>query len=192
MNKAFRALQRWCNADAYRPALVIGGFLFAAFLGQGIPYWDSDFSLFFKAVWDRSLLGLLWDWISPIYKGPGNWGFQDRPAQFIVYKVCYLIAGYNTWPHWLFKDLSYAGLGLMMYMWILRLAPGARKAALAAVIFFLAAPGPTAAHIWLADFAPTAELTFLTLTFVLWRLIEDTPPEYRWISEMGREERHQW
>ena len=179
----------------YRSALLIGGFLFAAFFVQGLPYWDCDYSINFAAIRGKSLFELIGQWISPVYSGVDNWGFLDRPAQFIVYRICYAIAGYNTWPYLLFKSACYAGLAVMVYVWALRLIPRtskSRAAAAAAALFFLVAPGPVGSLVWLADFGPTAELAFLVLTFVIWRQVEATPIEWKSLSPLRDRVQRRW
>lgn len=170
------------------PLLALGGFLFAAFIVQGLPYWDVDYTVNFTVVEGRSLVGLIADWISPFHapwlpqlQQGDAWGFLDRAAQFVVYRISYQLAGYDAWPYLLFKSLCYAGLGVLVYLWGTRLASedrAGRSAALAAAAFFLITPGPVAALVWLSDFAPAAELAFLALTFLLWREIERTPAEW--------------
>lgn len=184
MIQRIRTIQAWWTADIYRPVVFGVSLLFAWFIGQGIPYWDGDFDMYFKGAFERTLPQLLWGWISPVYQGPGNWGFQDRPPQFMIYKLVYRFAGYHSWPIWIFKDLCYAGLCLMIYQWVLLVAPGARKAALGAAIFFLVAPGPVAAHVWLSDFGSTAELCLAALTYIIWQWLEAEPgpSRERWIA----------
>lgn len=186
-----RALGNWWRDDPFRPALLAAGFLWAAFLTQGLPYWDSDFTLFFPNVQGKSLGRLLWDWISPVSTHAENWGFLDRAAQFLAYKVSYQIAGYDPWPYSLLRNLCYAGLGVMIYSWARRLTgpSKSRWPAAAAAVFFLLTPGPIAAHVWLADFAPVAEFVFLCLTYVLWRAVEATPAEWQSLSPANPEQR---
>jgi len=195
MEVSFRAFKRWWGEDVYRSGLLVGGFLFGAFWVQGLPYWDCDYSVNFEASQGRSLLGLIGQWLSPINNGTADWGFLDRQVQFIVYNICYKIAGYHPWPYLLFRTACYAGLGVMIYAWALRLIPETRnskRAAAAAALFFLFAPGPVASMVWLADFGPTAEFVFLVLTFVLWRQIEVTPIESTELSPLSNPEQRRW
>jgi tetratricopeptide (TPR) repeat protein len=184
-----KSFKIWWGKDLYRSTLLVGGFLFAVFILQGLPYWDDDFASVLTPNQSRSLFHLFLQWLSPIFTGSMNygmadrWGFQDRPVQFIAYKISYLIAGYDPWPYSLFKCACFAGLGVMIYSWALRLQKEGqdnRKAAFAASVFFLVTPGPVASMVWLTDFAPAAELAFLVLTFILWKKIEETPVE--WVS----------
>jgi tetratricopeptide (TPR) repeat protein len=189
-----RAFSRWWAEDPYRPALGIGGFLFAVFLVQGLPYWDVDYGYGFATVHGRSLLRLVLEWLSPIGRGE-NWGFLDRGAQLVVYKICYAIAGYDAWPFALIKSVCFAGLGVVVYSWALRVVPAAsngRHASLAAALFLLAAPGPVGSLAWLADFAPVAEFAFAMLTFVIWRQIEETPAEWEAIWPLDSPEKRAW
>lgn len=178
-----RTRQFW-KQDAFRKWLLVGGFLYALFMVQGIPFWDDDFTSWFWKVKDKNVFQLIFEWISPISTQPEYWGFNERPLQALIYKISYLIAGYDAWPYMIFKSLVYSGLGVMIYLWSLRLVPKslasshARWVGTLAAIFFLLTPGPFAALLMYQDFAPVAELIFLAVTYVIWDQIEKTPTEW--------------
>ncbi len=195
MESPARVLRGWWGNDVYRPALLIGGFLLAVFFLQGLPYWFDDYNFNFKITLSRSLSQLVWQWLSPFPAGGDDWGLLDRAVQFVVYKISYAISGYHTWPYLLFRSACYAGLGVMIYAWGLRLLPetqSSRRAALAAALFFLVTPGPVASLVYLADFAPAAELSFLILTFVMWKQIEQTPMEWGALWPLSSPEKRKW
>jgi hypothetical protein len=175
---------RWWQDDPCRPALLAAGFLWAAFITQGLPFWDGDFTIYFRGMLGKSFGRLVWDWIAPISTRPESWGFLDRAAQFLAYKVSYQIAGYDPWPYSLLRNLCYSGLGVMVYCWTRRLTgpSKSRWPAVAAALFFLVTPGAIAAHVWIADFAPVAEFVFLILAYLLWREIEATPADWERIA----------
>ncbi len=182
---------QWWREDLCRPALLVGGFLWAAFIAQALPFWDGDFTIYFRGMLGKSMGRLLWEWIAPISTNPESWGFLDRAVQFLAYKVSYQIAGYDPWPYSFLRNLCYAGMGVLIYAWIGRLTgpSKSRWPAVAAAVFFLVAPGPIAAHVWIADFAPVAECVFLLLTWFLWRAAEDTPEEWTNILPLDPEKR---
>lgn len=191
---AVRNLRNWLVADRYRSGLLIFGFLYAWFFCQGLPFWDDDFTHWF-AGHERSLLSHLVAWLSPISTRPQYWGFDDRPLQSLLYAIVYRISGYNSWSYCLYRSIVYAALGTMIYSWGLRLAPQSRRrpiATAAAALFFLLAPGPTAAHIMFPDFATTAELIFLALTFVIWDQVEKTPVAWRGLPSLRDPQRRAW
>ena len=195
MKISVSTFKKWWTEDVYRSALLIFGFLLACFFAQGMPYWDCDYNVNFAAARGQSLFQLVWGWVSPIYTGIDNWGFLDRPAQFIVYKFCFAIAGYHAWPYILFKCACFAGLGAMIYTWALRLLPETSKSrmpAAAAALCFLVAPGPVGSLVWLADFGVAAELVFLIVTLIAWEQIERTPVEWRSLSLLHNPEHRKW
>ena len=169
----------------------MGGFLWAAFIAQGLPYWDGDFTIYFRGMLHKSLGRLLWEWIAPVSTDPENWGFLDRAVQFLAYKISYLVAGYDPWPYSLLRNLCYGGLALLIYSWVRRLTgpSKSRWPAVAAAIFFLVAPGPIAAHVWIADFAPVAEFVLMGLGYLLWKEIEATPAEWTGLPLYDAEKR---
>ena len=183
--------RRW---DAYVWTVLGAGFLFALFFLQNLPYWDDDYTSWFQRALPRSFSSLLWELFSPVSSQLESWGFEQRTVQCIVYKLCYTIAGHNSWPYLLFRCACYAGLGLLIYFWVLRLIPETsrgKKAAFAAAMFVLVAPGPVAALVWLADFAPAAEFAFLLLTLTIWTQVEQTPID--WDSLLPfRGEKRRW
>lgn len=127
--------------------IFLGGLVYAFILTQGLPLWDDDFTSWFSKIHDRSLLSLIGEWLSPVSTQPQYWGFNERPLQKVIYKLLHAAFGYESWAYFLFKDLVYAGLGAMLYLWGLRLVPatrGGRLAALSASAFFVLAPGPMA------------------------------------------------
>lgn len=197
------SIKEWWKADAYRRWLLIGGFVYAWFFGQGIPLWDDDFTSWFWKIKDQSLFTTLFQWISPISTQPQYWGFNERPVQALVYQVFHLISGYDSWSYFAYKSLVYGGLGVMIYLWALRLVPaselGSKQgisrgnlAAFAAAAFFLLAPGPMAAHVIHSDLATTAELWFLVSTYLIWQAVEDTPSSWTGLPSLGKPEQKQW
>lgn len=183
------------EGDPWAYAILMLGLLWTAFISQGLPYWDVDFTNFFSVTLNRSLGQLVGDLLSPVSRDPENWGFMDRVVQMLVYKISYSIAGYNSWPYLLFRCFSYGFLAFFTYVWSLRLVPGSssgRRAAFAAATFFVIAPGPTAALVWLGDIAVTAEALFLYLTFVIWDEIERTPPEWTSFLRIPADRRARW
>jgi hypothetical protein len=191
VDRWLRSVGRLWRDDLCIPLLLAGGFLWAAFISQGLPYWDGDFTIYFRGMLGKSFARLLWEWIAPISTNPESWGFLDRAVQFLTYKISYQIAGYDSWPYSLLRNLCYAGMGVMIYAWVRRLAglSKGRWPAVAAASFFLITPGPIAAHVWIADFAPVAEFVFLLLTWFLWREIEATPVEWEGIFPFAPEKR---
>jgi tetratricopeptide (TPR) repeat protein len=188
-------LKNWWNEDTLRGGLIVGCLAYALFFTQGIPFWDDDFTSWFWKIKDQSLFHYILEWISPISTQPQYWGFNERPLQCIIYKLCYMIAGYEAWPYLLFKCAVYAGLGGMIYAWSRRLVPSTKlgaRAAAAAAIFFIVAPGPMAAHILYQDFAPVAELLFLALTYVIWSEIEKTPESWTGIPDLSDPAQKSW
>jgi len=185
----------WWADDPWRTAVLVAGLLFAGLISQGLPYWDSDFSIYFQAIHSTGLGRLFREWISPISADTRNWGFLDRAVQLIAYKLSFLIAGYDSWPYLVLRVICYAGCGAMIYAWALRLGPAERKirwAAAAAAIFFLVAPGPIAALVWIADFAPVAECASLVLTYILWAEIEKTPHHWIGFPKLRDREQRRW
>jgi hypothetical protein len=171
-------MRNWWAADTARGWLAVFGFAYGWLFSQGIPLWDDDFTSWFWKIKDQSLFHYVWEWISPISTQPQYWGFNERPLQSIIYKLCYLISGYESWSFFLFKSAVYGGLGVMIYQWGLRLVPRTphgRVAAICAAVFFLLTPGPLAAHILHQDLAPVAELIFLAITYRIFSEIEATP-----------------
>src|ERR1022692_3854162 len=153
-----------------------------------MPYWDVDFSWGFAGVINRSLFSVVWDWLSPFQQHVENWGATDRPAQFVVYKICYMIAGYNSWPYLLSRDLCFAGIVALIYLWSLRLCVATEdrwKAAAAAAVFFMLAPALPASMAFLGDFGPASEFVFLLLTYLLWWQVEHTPEAWTWITPLS-------
>ena len=90
---------QWWREDLCRPALLVGGFLWAAFIAQALPFWDGDFTIYFRGMLGKSMGRLLWEWIAPISTNPESWGFLGGAVQFLAYKVSYQIAGYDPWPY---------------------------------------------------------------------------------------------
>jgi len=151
------------------------GLLYAAFFCQALPLWDDDFTSWLSKIQDSSSLSLLLEWLSPLSTQSENWGFNDRPLEKIFFKLCFAISGYDSWSYFLIKDFAYAALGVMIYLWGLRVAesgPRAKWAALAASLFFLTAPGPMASQVLLSDFAPIADFLFLLLAYLFWNEME--------------------
>ena len=165
--------------------LVPAVFVYAFFFSQGIPLWDDDFTSLFWKIKDTSVWKHVWDWLSPISSQTENWGFNERPAQRVIYKIFQSISGYESWSFFLFKDLVLAGLIGASYLWARRLVPesaAGRLAALAGALTFLFAPGTMAAHIMHQDLAPLAELLFFALTYVIWAEVERTPEPWASLS----------
>jgi len=168
--------------------LLIGGFVYAWFFSQGVPLWDDDFTSWFWKIKDNSIFKYVFEWLSPISTQPQYWGFNERPAQALFYKVCYLISGYESWSYFFFKSVVYAGMGFMVYAWGLRLtasARWARPAAAAGAVFFLLTPGPMASHVIQSDLAPIAELWFLVVTYLIWEAVEETPAAWAGMPKLS-------
>lgn len=164
-------------------AVFLGGLAWAAFLTQGLPYWDVDYVQGFQPLAGKTLGQVAWEWAAPISTDAQNWGFLDRAAQSFAYKVSYLIAGYDPWPYTLFRNLCLAGLGVMIYLWVRLLlgrTPRSRMAGAAAAAFFLLAPGASASNVWLGDFAPVSEFLAASLLYLLWKAMERRPTALEW------------
>jgi tetratricopeptide (TPR) repeat protein len=185
-------MRDWWKRDGLRRGLLIGGFAYALFFLQGIPFWDDDFTSWYWKIKDTSVWTLLLQWLSPISTQPQYWGFNERPLQAILYKLSYFVAGYESWPYLLVKSAAFAGLGVMIYEWgrlIAGRTDNGRRAAFAAAGFFLLTPNPMAAMILLQDAAPFAELIFLVLTWVIFTEIEKTPATWKTPRWSNREHR---
>ena len=190
-----QSLKNWWDADKYRGWLLVGGFIYAGFISQGIPLWDDDFTSWLWKTKDHSIFHYILETLSPISTQPQYWGFNERPLEALVYKFFSMIGGYESWSYFLFKDLAYAGVGVMIYCWGLRLVPktqGGRLAALAAAVFALVTPGFTASHVLFQDFAPIAELIFLSVTYFIWSGIEKTPQEWRGFPRFSDPVHRRW
>ncbi len=162
---------------------LFGGVTLLAFIfTQGLPLWDDDFTSWFWKIKDRSIPGLLWDWISPVSSQPQYWGFNERALQALAYKVGHLVSGYEGWSYFLYKSLIYGAFAVAMYAWCLRATEGVvrgRLIATAVAVFVVLAPGPMAAHVLHSDFATTAELLFLVLMYLLWDAVERVPTDWK-------------
>jgi len=186
---------RKVSFDPWILGVFLGGFLYAAFFSQGIPLWDDDFTSWLWKIKDQSVFRFLWEWISPLSTQPEYWGFNERPLEALFYQFCFWISGYESWSYFFLKDLAYAGMGVMIYLWSLRLVPAGsqrKMAAVTATVFFLLTPGPLAAHIMQADFAPFAEFSFLSLTYVIWEQIEGTPTSWKSLKRVAPRLRKSW
>jgi tetratricopeptide (TPR) repeat protein len=159
--------------------------LYALLLSWGLPLWDDDYTSWMRQCQHKSVLTILWEIVSPVSTQPQFWGFNERPFEELHYKLCYLVGGYAGWTYWTAKSCWLAALCTALYHWSLEFARD-RRLALAAAVFFLAAPAPMAAFMWHADFAPTAEFLFAAITWLLWRQIEQTPAEWTHWREPGR------
>ncbi|MGZ3688634.1 MAG: hypothetical protein ACXVBW_10055, partial [Bdellovibrionota bacterium] len=191
MAQSLRAAWR----DPWFRRLLLGGFIYAWFMSQGIPLWDDDFTSWFWKIKDHSIFHYVWEWISPISTQPQFWGFNERPLEILVYKIFQKISGYDSWSYFLYKSGVYGGLGAMIYAWALRLVPSPRDGKIAAAlgaVFFLAAPGPMAAHVLHQDLAPTAELLFLVLTYLIWEGIEATPESWQGMPKWSDPAQRSW
>src|ERR1041385_5221793 len=100
MLAGFRNLSK----DRYVRWLFAGGLVYTLFFAQGIPLWDDDFTSWFWKIKDNSLFHYIFEWVSPISTQPQYWGFNERPLQSIVYKVCYLISGREAWSYFTYKS----------------------------------------------------------------------------------------
>ncbi len=186
------------RSNAIQVGLFLFGFAYAWFFSQGIPLWDDDFTSWFWKIKDRQITSIVWEWISPVSTQPEHWGFNERPLQALIYKLGYAVSGYESWSYFLFKNAVYGALGVMIYLWGLRLVPEslspsrARTAALAVAILFLVAPAPMAAHVMYADFAPIAELIFLGMTYLLWAAVEKTPAYFSGSPRLSNPEHRRW
>lgn len=189
------SLKSWWKQDAYRGWLLVGGIAYGLFMSQGVPLWDDDFTSWFWKIQDKSLFHYLFQLVSPISEQTSNWAFNERPIQAIVYKIFYLVSGYESWSYFLYKSCVLAGLGVMIYQWALRVTPQGewgRRASLAAAVFLLLTPGPLAAHVLHQDLANTAELLFLILTYVIWGEIEGTPVSWAGNPNPANEAQRKW
>ncbi len=185
----------WWTKDVVRRRLLVGGLIYAWFFGQGIPLWDCDFIDWSSKIGDKSILRVLLEWLSPLSTQPENWGFNERPLQVLVYKLCYGISGFDSWSYMIFKGVAFALVGVLIYQWSLRLTPatrGGRMAALAAAIVFMVMPGPMVAYLWHCDYAPVAECLFLLLTYLMWDAVEKTPESFHGLPRLGDPEHRRW
>lgn len=167
--------------DPYRTLVFLFGTFFGALITQGLPFWDGDFSIFFTAIQNKSLAQLVGDLLNPITQDTRNWGFLDHTVQLILYKISWLLVGWDSWPYVWFRIFCYAGIGVFIYLWGLRVGPPAkytRQAAAAAAVFFIVCPAPVASMSWIADFAPVAEFAVAGLTWLIWAEIERTPSDW--------------
>ncbi|MCM2323825.1 MAG: tetratricopeptide repeat protein [Oligoflexia bacterium] len=188
-------LFRWLREDVHARWLLLGGFIYAWFFGQGIPLWDDDFTSWFWKIKDQSIFRTLFELISPISTQPQFWGFNERPVQALVYQLFHLVSGYDSWSYFLYKSLVFAGMGGLIYLWSQRLMSGrgpVKLAALAAAAFFLLAPGPMAAHVIHSDLATTAELLFLLMTYLIWEEVEKTPTDWTELPSLRKPEQKSW
>lgn len=188
-------IKKLIQEDQWIVFLFFGAFLYAFFFAQGMPLWDDDFTSWFWKIKDRSLFSILFDWIVPISTQPQYWGFNERPVQAIFYKICYMISGYESWSFFFFKNIIYAAMGVMVYLWGLRLVPQTKDgkiAAMAGAVFLLLAPGPLAAHIIQSDIAPLAELWFLVSTYLIWEAIEETPTNWKDWGSINESQKKEW
>jgi hypothetical protein len=181
LSAGFAHLRELWNADKHRRWVFLFGLVLAAIFAQGMPIWDDDFTSWFWKIKDKRILDTVFEIISPISTQPQFWGFNERPLQALIYQIFHHVSGYESWSYFVYKDLIYAGIGLMAYNWGLRLVPNnvyGKSAAFAGALFLLIAPGPIEAHILHSDFATTAEFLFLSLTYVIWSEVEKTPKEW--------------
>ena len=168
--------------DPYRALVFLLGTFVAALITQGLPFWDGDFNIFFTAIQNKSLAQLIGDLLNPITQDTRNWGFLDHTVQLILYKMSWQLVGWDSWPYVWFRIFCYAGIGVFIYLWGLRVGPPAkytRQAAAAAAVFFLLCPAPVASMSWIADFAPVAEFAVAGLTWLIWAEIERTPTNWK-------------
>ncbi|MES1261825.1 MAG: hypothetical protein ABUS49_08815, partial [Acidobacteriota bacterium] len=181
-------------SDRYRTGVFAAGLLWAALIQQGVPYWDADYANVFKPVLTKPLSAHLADLFSPGSTDPENWGFMDRTAEFAVYSLSHSIAGYHPWPYLILRILAFAGLGLVIYRWGLRVLSEQsrdRAPAAAAALFLIVAPGPAAAMVWLPDFAPITECLLALLAYWFWCAVEETPTDWLSLSP-GHPEQRRW
>jgi tetratricopeptide (TPR) repeat protein len=181
--------------DRFLCSLFLGGSFYGWFMSQGVPYWDDDYTSWFWKIKDHGLLYYVWEWISPISTQPQHWGFNERPLESLTYKLFYYLTGYEAWLYFIFRSFVYGGLGAMIYLWGLRLVPQSRAgkmAALLAAVFFLATPGPLAAHVLAQDYAPIAELIFLVLAYWIFAEIEKTPAEWTGFPKLSDPAQKKW
>ncbi len=195
MRSAGEGLKVWWRADRLRRWLLVGTFLYISFMMQGVPLWDDDFTSWHWKVKDHSLFKYLLEILSPISTQPQHWGFNERPVQAFVYKFFYYISGYDAWSYFLFKNAVLSGVAVLIYTWGLRLVPRSPEgqlAAFAAALFFVLTQGPVAAQLLFQDFAVVAEMILLLLTYLTWQAIEDTPPDWRWLSNPSDPAMRRW
>ncbi len=188
-------IKLYLKKDVFLSGLFFGGFFYAWFMSQGVPYWDDDYTSWFWKIKDHGLFYYVWEWLWPISTQPQHWGFNERPLESLTYKIFYYLSGYEAWTYFIFRSLVYAGLGSMIYLWGLRLVPKSQKGRIAAVcasVFFLLAPGPLAAHVLAQDYAPIAELLFLFLTYKIWAEIERTPTSWEGVLQVSNLDQKKW
>ncbi|OFZ79955.1 MAG: hypothetical protein A2583_15155 [Bdellovibrionales bacterium RIFOXYD1_FULL_53_11] len=190
-----KILPRCLVEDRFARWLLIGGFAYSLFFTQGIPLWDDDFTSWLWKVKDTSWWRYLFEIISPVSTQPQHWGFNERPLECLVLRTFYLISGYESWSYFLYRDVMYGALAVMIYLWGVRLTrggPNGKLAVFAAAVFFIFAPGVMAANLIHADFATTAEFLFLLVTYVIWDQVEKTPADWRGRPDFKNPEQRAW
>ena len=180
---------RWRPSPA-RLALCVGTAAYAYFLIPGIPLWDDDYTSWVvnNGLLRKWVLDFVLEVLSPVSRQVESWGFQERPLQSLVYKLCYSLSGFDAWSYAVFKCAVYAALGVMIHRWGERVAGPTTSGLpmLAGAALFVLAPSVTAAHILIQDFGPAAELLFVALAWLGWHEIERTPPAWRGWPRGGR------
>ncbi|MBN2432931.1 MAG: hypothetical protein JXQ27_15760, partial [Acidobacteria bacterium] len=171
--------------------LFVFGVAYALFFAWGLPLWDDDYN-WIARIEDQTLPDILGEILSPVSKLSENWGFNDRPVQSLVTWVLYRVWGYNALPFYLYKCFIFGLLLVMTYRWALLVTRRRRIAALAAA-FYGVTPAVMAAHLWIADFATTAELVMAVTAWLCFHKLEgelfpvdDRPVEpqawWRWFA----------
>lgn|GEM_PF-2674215 len=171
--------------------LFIFGVAFALIFSWGLPLWDDDYN-WIARIEDQSVPEILGEILSPVSTLSENWGFNDRPVQSLVTWVLYRVWGYNALPFYLYKSFIFGLLLVVTYRWALLVTRRRRIATLCAV-FYGVTPAVMAAHLWIADFATTAELVLAVTAWLCFHKLEgelfsdddlsvDVRPWWRWFA----------
>ena len=159
---------------------VVVGYLFL--LSQGIPFWDDDYTSWFRRISGKSVPQLLWECVSPIAQDTKNWAFNERPVEALAYKLSFLLLGYQSWLLLAFKGLALLGCFVLINRWAQRLVPdlpGAKWVSRSAALLFITAPGPLASFILIQDFAPISGFLVLLISLWIWDEIQKIPEQSR-------------
>lgn len=171
--------------------LFLAGSLYACFFSLGLPLWDDDFTSYLRPLASKSILEILWNWISPLSTQPQYWGFNERPAEWLFYKALFQTSGYVAWPYFLLKSPFYGGLWSMVYLWVHKIT-NRKDVGVAAALLFGVAPGPILSQFMLQDFAPVAEFFLALLGFWMWSAVESTPVTWTGWPDLRNKKHIDW
>lgn len=164
--------------EAYRVELKVAGTfaLLAFFFSHGLPLWDDDYGLWLAQA-NRGMFEVLLRLLSPFTSEPMSWGYSDRPAQVLIYKVLSLVFG--TWGtgYFLVKSLVFGALTGFMFHWMRRLEISQRVACLSLAVFGASA-NVMSALLWHSDFTFYAQLALIALLLFSVEAIERGPANY--------------